>query len=386
MLTNDDQLTILFQRYADNSCSRAELEDLYRLIQQAGDAKVYELMDERFSNISNGEEADQVDWDAMFRQVVTREKVVPVKRLFWRQIAVAASVLLVISLGSYFLFFNKPAKHGDIVKTVIPKDVEAPKGTKAMITLADGRMITLDSVASGTLAAQGNVQVVKNESGEIVYTGNNREVVYNTLVNPRGSEVVSLTLNDGTKVWLNSESSLKYPIAFAGPERRVEVTGEAYFEVAKDVTKKFVVTGNGVTAEVLGTHFNVNTFADESSIDVTLLEGSVRVSKGSANGLLKPGQQAQVGSDIKVVSNADLEKVMAWKNGLFQFDDANIKSIMKQVERWYDVEAVYEVNTKELTFSGVVGRKENISQLLKVMELTGLVKFEIDGKKIVVKK
>jgi len=308
-----------------------------------------------------------------------------VRRIFsWRRVAVAASIMLALGIGSYFIFFNK-GKQNEIVKTnnTVPHDVTAPKGTKAMITLANGQKVLLDSLTSGTLAIQGSVNVVKTADGQIVYNGSATEVEYNTMFNPRGSRVVPLTLSDGTKVWLNSESSLRFPTAFAGNERGVEITGEAYFEVAKDATKKFIISGNGVTTEVLGTHFNVNTYTDESSIKVTLLEGSVKVTKGALTGLLKPGQQAQIGSEVKIVTSVDVDEVMAWKNGRFQFNKASLQEVMRQIARWYDVEISYEGKIAPQQFGGKMQRDLNLSEVLDGLAKSQ-VHFRIEGRKVVV--
>lgn len=308
-----------------------------------------------------------------------------VRRMFnWRKIAVAASIILLLSLGSYFLFFNKTGKHDAMVNTDLPKDVEAPKTTKAVITLADGSIVALDSVMSGTLATQGNVSVTKTTDGKIIYSGNANAVVYNTLTNPRGSKVIDMTLADGSRVWLNSGSSVTYPVAFVGNERKVSITGEAYFEIAHDASRPFKVNKGETAITVLGTHFNVNAYDDEQNIKVTLLEGSVKVSKGSINDILKPGQQAQINNDVKVVDDVDLEQVMAWKNGRFVFNGSDIELVMRQVARWYDMEIVYEGPKPVVNFRGDIGRTENISKLLKMLELTEAVRLRIENQRVIV--
>lgn len=304
-----------------------------------------------------------------------------------RRLAVAASVIILLGLGTYFLVFQKPGSTSGISTTndSLSHDIAAPKSIRAMITLADGRIVALDSLVNGTLVVQGKVNVVKTADGHIVYNGSADVVEFNTLSNPRGSQVQPLTLTDGTKVWLNSESSIRFPTAFSGNERKVEITGEAYFEVTKDATKKFIVSANGVTTEVLGTDFNVNTYADENKIKITLLEGSVKVTKGALVGFLQPGQQAQVDTDVKVVNHVNLQEVMAWKNGVFVMNKSDIGTIMRQVARWYDVEIVYENGVPGGTITGEVPRILNLSEVLKVYEYSG-VRFRIEGKKIVVMK
>jgi transmembrane sensor len=265
--------------------------------------------------------------------------------------------------------------------------------------LADGRMVALDSVVNGSLAVQGNVNVVKKADGEIEYRQEDAlrqardNMVYNILYNPRGSKVINLTLGDGTKVWLNAESSLKYPVVFAKNERKVEITGEAYFEVSKDPLRKFTVDANGIKTEVLGTHFNVNSYADANDVKVTLLEGSVRVTadNGRQAAIIKPGEQAKVlrqtrddePTHVDIDNNVDVEMVMAWKNGLFNFSDADVKEIMQQAARWYDVDVVYSGTISNEKYKGKISRTTNLSELMKILEING-VKWRLEGRKIVV--
>ncbi|NII28117.1 FecR family protein [Pseudoflavitalea sp. X16] len=319
----------------------------------------------------------------------------------------AAAVLIVLMAGIYWVFFNRVSSQKEIAQKASSSSeavVITPGANKAMLTLADGSVIVLDSAQNGVLVEQGNTNVIKNSNGELVYKtvgnkhpGNYRDAVtYNMLSTPRGGQFM-LTLPDKSKVWLNAASSIKYPTVFAGNERRVEITGEAYFEIEKDPNKPFRVdillpTGKGGSVEVLGTHFNINAYNDESSIKTTLLEGKVKVTPtiGSqlaarSSKLLSPGQQAQLNShdEIKVVNNADIEATMAWKNGLFQFDDVTIQAVLNQVARWYDVEVVYERDVSKDRFRGKIYRNTDIAKLLKILELSG-AHFKIEGKRIIV--
>jgi hypothetical protein len=262
-------------------------------------------------------------------------------------------------------------------------DVEAPEIIKATILLPGGRRIALDSLTSGTLLAEGNIRVTKNENG-IIYSNENAsgEVIYNTLVNPRGSKVTTLTLVDGTKVWLNSESSIKYYTS-VGKERNVEITGEGYFEVAKDAARRFTVTANDVLTEVTGTYFNVNSYKEENKITVTLLEGSVVIKKGTATEPLKPGQQAQVTKTIKVLNDIDTDAVMAWKNGLFQFKNADLPTVVTQLARWYDLDVYYEGNIPVRLFEGKIQRDLNLSYVLEGLA-RNQVRYKIEGKKLTI--
>ena len=300
----------------------------------------------------------------------------------------AASIVLVLGFSTYFLVFNKTLKPSSIVITTEPNDVSAPQSNKAMVTLSNGQKVFLDSISNGVLAVQGNVKLVKLASGEIVYQSSGElsgKIQYNTLENPRGSKVINMVLADGSKVWLNAGSSLNYPVAFVGSERKVSVSGEAYFEVAHDASKPFVVHNGSMDVRVLGTHFNVNAFEDDdNNIKVTLLEGSVKISNGSSNGLLEPGQQALVSKEMKILNDVDLNKVMAWKNGYFQFDKASLQSVLKQVSRWYDIEVIYEGKNQPREFVGEIERDLSLSEVLKILEINK-VNFTLEGKKLIVK-
>jgi hypothetical protein len=384
----------IFRKYLDNQCSPEEVKALLVYFNSPENEDllrncIRECMDD---NTLNAEEENQWKhaavhtYAAIKKQIAGEEvRVIPITSKWWFKVAAAAIVIVMLG-GGYFYFFNKAGHKNDIVKNITPsKDIAAPSSTKASITLSNGQTVSLDSITAGTLAQQDNVNVTKTADGQIIYTGATSETAYNTLTNPRGSTVVNLTLSDGTKVWLNSESSLTYPVAFAGNERKVIITGEAYFEVAKDARKHFFVDARGVITEVLGTHFNVNSYGDEANTKITLLEGSVKVTKGNLNSLLKPGQQASVDANIKVADGVDADEVMAWKNEKFIFKNADLKSIMRQLERWYDVETAYQIPATSEEFIGVISRNVRIAEILKMLETTGAVKFEIEGRKIIVK-
>ncbi|MEO6328272.1 MAG: FecR domain-containing protein [Ginsengibacter sp.] len=334
-----------------------------------------------------------VDWEHLYSRIIDNS---PMQKpgLIVRLIALlrwsaAAAVILLFGAGVY-LYLNHPSAKSIASKTtrkpIKPdNDVVAPATNKAVLTLADGRMIELDSIKDGTLARQGNVQIVKQTDGQITYNGVSGEDLYNTLNVPRGSKVVTVRLSDGTQVWLNSESSLRYPAAFAGTERKVQITGEAYFEVAHNPGIPFIVKKDAIEIEVFGTRFNINSYGDEGMNKVTLLEGSIKVSLNNYQNLLKPGQQAQITNDIKLVNAVDIEKVMAWKNGKFQFGEkADLHLIMKKIARWYDVDVEYEGGPVTQRFGGEMPMNSNLSQVLEILKTSG-VKFTIDGKKVIVK-
>jgi ferric-dicitrate binding protein FerR (iron transport regulator) len=321
---------------------------------------------------------DEKGWETI-KRAASFTKPPSQKKYTWRRVAAAAAIII-LGTGGYFTYLNKWDKKDQIVK--VPeqnKDVKAPATVRATIILANGEKLNLDSAGTGQLAIQGNVKLVKTADGKIVYTGGNSQLIYNTLVNPRGSKVQPLTLSDGTNVWLNSESSLKFPAAFAANERRVEITGEAYFEVAKNPSKKFIVSSNGVQTEVLGTHFNVNSYNDESSIKVTLLEGAVKVSKGTETTMLKPGQQADITTDIEIVKGINTDEVVAWKDGLFHFESADLKTILRQFARWYDIEVVYKGTVSSEKYFSIMNRNSSLSNVLKSLQASG-IKFKIENK------
>ena len=312
----------------------------------------------------------------------------------WKLTAAAASIVVMLSLGSYFIFSPKTIKK-EIAKTNIPKpslknDI-APGGDRATLTLSDGSTIILDSASNGTISKQGNIKVEKLANGLLAYSQNGKQVTendeafYNTITTPRGGQY-HVTLSDGSQVWLNAASSIRFPVAFKGTERKVEITGETYFEVAKNAAMPFIVKASSTEIEVLGTHFNVNAYDDEAIIKTTLLEGKVKVSVANqASRFLHPGQQASINKEgkIGVQDNADIEEVMAWKNGRFQFSSADLKSILRQISRWYNVDIVYKGNVN-LHFTGQLTRNENVSKVFEKLEMTGEVHFRIDDKKIIV--
>lgn len=319
------------------------------------------------------------------------------KFIGWKQTAI---IILFLTTGLLFYTeFNKE-KVSEVALKVnrYSKDDVLPGGDKAMLELADGSVVILGEANNGSLQEQGGVKIVKQD-GRLIYNvaqGNPTDKIsYNKISTPKGGQY-QVILPDGSKVWLNAESTLRFPTMFTGNERQVELIGEAYFEVAKLETSypsggtgkmmPFKVQINEVNIEVIGTHFNVMAYSNEKSVNTTLLEGSVRVSDLTSNDsqLLKPGQQAKVNGGIKII-NVDTDEVVAWKNGFFHFNGADIQTVMGQIERWYDVEVEYENEITSKHFTGIISRGINASKVLDMLELTGGVKFEIKGKKIMVK-
>jgi len=392
----EQRLEELFNQYINRSISEAGERELMLLLsepelKEKKEALIESLYDRMPSTYMMTESQAEDVFANIFNQPQQNQRITLNKNggSIWRRWAVAASIILITGIGTYFLFSIKTSGRHEIVKmTEAENDVKAPETNRAIVILANGQKILLDSAVSGQLATQGNVKLVKLANGQIAYETLAGEVLteikYNTLENPRGSKVIDMTLVDGSRVWLNAGSSVTYPVAFVGNERKVTITGEAYFEVAHDRSKPFLLSKGDLQIEVLGTHFNVNAYDDENDIKVTLLEGSVKIKKGNFAGLLKPGQQAMVSSGIKIGDDANVEEVMAWKNGKFDFGEAaDISTIMKQISRWYDVEVEYKGIIKG-HIGGTISRNINASQVFRMLEKTGLVTFQIDGKKVIV--
>jgi ferric-dicitrate binding protein FerR (iron transport regulator) len=318
---------------------------------------------------------------------------------------VAAAIILIAGAGLYTWFASSP-NYQPATTTVIQPDKTAPIANKAILTLADGTVIDLDKTGNGAIAREGKTIVNKKEDGLIEYQGSpvrtdhpgghspltiDHSPAFNTLANPRGSKVIQMTLGDGSRVWLNAGSSITYPVAFLEKERKVSITGEAYFEVAHNPNKPFIVSKGNTTVQVLGTHFNVNAYDDEAALRVTLLEGSVKVGqraegKGQrAEIVLKPGEQAELAgshSSFTLHPSPDLEQVVAWKNGEFQFNEnTDINAIMRQISRWYDVEVVYQGTVKG-RFWGSIPRTSSVSQVLTLLQKTGGLNYTLAGNKV----
>jgi ferric-dicitrate binding protein FerR (iron transport regulator) len=305
----------------------------------------------------------------------------PVRRMHF--LRWAAAVLLLIAAGTTWMLISRQQLYDDKKKMNDPE----PGSNKAVLTLGDGASITLDSSLKGRLAMQGNVQL-NARPGVLSYSNNTDgaagTVTYNTLTTPKGGQY-QLQLPDGSKVWLNAASSLKYPTAFTGKERRVVLTGEAYFEIAANSAQPFFVTVSNADIAVLGTSFNVMAYRNEITMATTLLEGAVKVSRDNESGILKPGEQLLMkeGEKIRINHHADTEQAVAWKNGFTSFKGADIRTIMRQVERWYDVEVIYSGDVPARSFTGDIPRDAHLSELLKILEVSR-IKFKLEGRRLTV--
>lgn len=322
------------------------------------------------------------------------KRIVPFyQKSYVRIAAVAIMVVMVAGIAFWYVRQNEASKIAN--ENIQVHDI-APGGNKATLMLANGSKIILSRAQRGILFDQGNTKIIKTDSGQLVYKSGNKQkgkvhnkVVYNTLTTPPGGNY-RIVLPDGSKVWLNASSSLKFPTAFYSKERKVEVRGEAYFEVKKDDAHPFIVqiyTPDGEnmgTVKVLGTHFNINAYMDKPGVKTTLVEGTIKVIKGTSQKLLEPGDQAliqQKGNKIEI-SKANIKESIAWKKGFFQFEDADITSIMHQIARWYDVEVSYN-NKPHGYYSGIISRHTKLSEVLKILEAGGF-HFKVSGRKIIV--
>lgn len=318
----------------------------------------------------------------------TETKIIPFynRNLFGYLAACVA--LIVVAMGAIF-YNNNLNVSNDRNKTVLKNDV-SPGGNEAILVLADGSEIILNDTDQGKITEQSGVSISKTKDGQLIYRisgsvqaktqGNKAEITYNTISTPRGGQYQVL-LSDGTRVWLNASSSLKFPTSFAGTQRNVELIGQAYFEVAKNKAKPFVVQADEMKVEVLGTHFDVMAYPDEKAKYTTLIEGAVNVLNDKEAKVLIPGQQAIVDQGIRVKKAGD--EMVAWKNGLTSFKDADIRTIMRQVARWYDIEVNYEGEIPTRLFTGEISRKANLSEFIKVIELSN-IKLKLEGKVITV--
>ncbi len=305
------------------------------------------------------------------------------KKAGWQRMMVAASLLMVVTLGILFatgIFTNKQQSAStEIFKPATQHDVDPANGDVVLV-LANGNRVMLDSAGQGSLLQQGDASVVKGDGGisyEVKKPGG--ELVYNTLQTNKGKQY-TLTLADGSRVWLNAETSVYYPTTFNGKERRVTIQGEAYFEITKDTGMPFIVETGNMEVEVLGTHFNIMAYNNEPGKKTTLIEGSVQIRDGNKSVKLEPGAQAIVAEnkEIAIIENADTEEALAWKNGTFQFQRASMDAILRQVQRWYDVQVVYDGSIKN-GFNGGIPRDVPLSKLLYMLELTGWVKFKLEN-------
>lgn len=366
------QLRQLLQKVADGKATEAEQHFVARYWAAFESASGgMEIMDDAARQALDAELLQKIN-----TRIFDLESAAPrgIVRTMWQRAAAVAAVLILVAGATWFVVDrNKTESPAGIARTT---DVAAPTGNKATITLANGKRIVLDQVGAGSLAAQGIASAAKTADGGLVYNGTVEQISYQTLSNPKASQPIRLTLADGSVVYLNAASSITYPDAFTGKERMVTISGEAYFEVTHNAAQPFRVKAGNQLIEDVGTAFNVNAYSDEPQVLTTLVEGEVRINNAVT---LKPEQQYNGTAVVK----ADLEQVLAWKDGLFSFSHTDLMGVLHQLEKWYDLEVVIEGHPRADTFGGSLQRSLSLAKVLKMLEQQG-VHFRTEGRKLIV--
>lgn len=397
----NNEIINLIIKYLNNQCNKDELEKVLGIIEAGTYQDEWEfVLTEDAATLKNSSPesempADQITaWHKKIQDTIAerdrRTVLLPRKDTYWTKIAAAAIVLITLSIGGFY-YLSKEPKSASFANDI------APGGNRAILTLANGKKVILNDAKNGELANQQDVVITKQADGKIAYTvksGNLASSTPNTVETPKGGQY-EVVLPDGTNVLLNAASTLTFPTSFAhAKERRVKLKGEAYFMVSKvtlkDKTKNketklpFIVETDRAEVEVLGTQFNVNSYSDEPSSKTTLIEGSVAINGAGFSKVITPGTQAIIGSQGLALAEANIEEVLAWKNGYFIFDSEDIRSVMRRISRWYDVEIVFEGKITNDKFGGTVSRFSNVSKVLSKLELTNKVHFRIEERRIIV--
>ena len=391
---NQERLKVLFQQYLNDNLSPKDLEELQRTIQDGrNDELLDELLKNAFTEPAFADVEDELR-QSVFDAIQTKinrpkndevENIHLKRRMPYRWLAgVAALLVIAISVGLFFQKKNVEKPENTYVAYSIK-----PGGNKATLTLANGKKLILTDSLEGQLANEAGVKISKTKKGEIIYTataGNDKgnKLQYNILSTKNG-EQFQIILPDGTHVWLDAASSLKYPVTFIGNERKVELTGQGYFEVSHNAAKPFIVKTSQTEVQVLGTHFNVSAFDDEQDTKTTLLEGAVRIKSYKAAVLLKPGEQAVLNTSRQLIVSDDIDvnREIAWKNGLFDFKKAGVEEIMLKVSRWYDINVKYEGAIPETRLTGKISRNVDIKGLLSILQFEG-IKWRIQGRTVII--
>lgn len=382
---NKPQFLILIDKYLAGNASEEEEQLLYDFFNSFQSTQTW---DEKELGIKQQLEDKMLQRLHLAVAQSNKNNEAKVTRLFaFRNIAAAITLAMLTCTGLYY-WLAKPVKQQAIAnnKRYVIHDI-LPGENKATLTLANGAVIELNNAKLGVVDNKGNAVVKKVKEGQLVYeagqTAQSTQIAYNTISTPRGGQY-QVILPDGSKVCLDAASSLKFPTAFTGNERNVELTGQAYFEVSKNADKPFKVKVNNLEVRVLGTHFNVMAYNTEDFIKTTLLEGSVRLLSGGVSSMLKPGQQGSLGRDGHInVAEVNTQEAVAWKNGFFEFNRDNIHNIMNQVTRWYNVDVTYEGKIPDDEFVGKIERNVKLSQLLHILQLSH-VHFRVEGRNIIV--
>ena len=400
MSTEDIYVRDLLHAYVQDGLDSQQTEELFGYLSsypQQSEPLLKELSEIYKDKMINAPPLKEEISQRMLQGLLTKinaAPVIPMKKSSsgnWKRWVAAAAILLIVGFTTYLMMDRQPKT---ITKQVFVNTQHTEKDALpgfdgAVLTTAAGNQIILDNTTNGIVSTEGNTEAIK-QTNQLVYNESSKALpevdTYNTLRTLKGRKF-QLILADGTKVWLDAASSLTYPIAFTGMQRKVKATGQVYFEVAKDPAKPFIVEAAGTSLQVLGTHFNVNAYEDETTMKTTLLEGMIKITRNKNISMLKPGQQAVISvsepGSIKVNDAVDLDAVMAWKNGLFQFTNADLTTVLRQLSRWYVMDIVYEGKMPKREFEGKIGRDLNLSQVLKLLEKIQ-VRFRIEGTKLIV--
>lgn len=387
-MENEERFQELLQLYLDNRASNEEISELAILSEKTQDETILSVFEQVWEGAGKGEVVLISDEARTMLTAILKTKqpgavvrLLPVKKLVY---SIAAAAVIALGVFVFYKFVYNSKQQPEIAQQQPPVQDVSPGGNRAVLMLADGKTIMLDSAVNGLLAEQGNGKVLKTPDGIRYQAGSAAEILYNTIQTPRGGEY-HVVLSDGTEVWLNASSSLRYPTRFDGKERKVELKGEGYFEVAHNPSSPFKVNVNGKEeVEVMGTHFNINAYSDEETINTTLLEGKVKVTAADSK-FLSPGQQAKLFTNgkVSVEESVNTDEVIAWKNGQFYFESADLKTILRQVQRWYDIEIVYEAAVSNRKYFAIISRKSTLTEVLKALQAND-IKYRIEGKQLIV--
>jgi len=393
MNASKDRLIQLFNLYFNHTASQQEIDEFYELIRKsAGDEFLTTLLKELWEDAATQKPLFTPEkTEEILKSILEHDEDKPtvfqkISPNFSYLLKAAAAIILMLS-GLLYLNQKKPVLVVKTVKQTLKQDI-LPGGSHAVLTLANGKTIKLDTSPNGVLAKRDGLKITKTANGQLICNLVAADVkpddTENIISTPKGGQY-QVSLSDGTKVWLNAATSLRFPVSFNSGYRKVELTGEAYFEVSKNPGKPFLVKTRNTTIKVFGTHFNVNAYPDETVSKTTLLEGSISIKSTRDSDLLKPGEQAIQHTDGKIalLKNVNEKSITAWKNGQFSFEDSGIEEIMRQVARWYDVSIVYEGKIPVKKLTGNISRNVNASALLSMLNYTG-IDFRIEGKKIIV--
>jgi hypothetical protein len=390
----EERFYVLLEQYVTDMINKEDRKEFLSLLEHPYYNTLLEREMEKEWNHGEYEEVENAELGRIIDQTVMEKirqaKVTPIRTgsLIWMRKLAAVAVVLTLIAGAYYLVLKKsPAEKGSIVQKDELREDVVPGSNIAVLTLGSREEIILDSAAGGIITYQGGTRLDKTGKGMLSYVAGNKgnQVLFNTVRTPNGGQY-HLKLVDGTEVWLNSASSITFPTAFIKDERKVEITGELYFKVAHNTMKPFKVAVKGMELEVLGTHFNVNAYADEGLTKITLVQGKIKVSQDKSVAILSPGQQARItaASRISVIKHADLEETLAWKKGYFKFNGAHLITVMAHVSRWYNVEVIYEKGIPSgEPYSGGMSRNTTTSKLIKILNKLG-IQCKLEGRKIIV--